>query len=128
MKLKNLLIVVKNLEKSKEFYRNLFGLNVIRDYEGKVVLSEGLVLQSEEIWKNHIKKEIIKENNSSLIYFEETYLENFILKLEKNYPSVKYLDKLTNLDSGQKMIRFYDLDGNLIEIRTPIENYNGINR
>ena len=31
MKLKNVLIVVKDIEKSKQFYHDLFGLNVVLD-------------------------------------------------------------------------------------------------
>ena len=43
--LKNVLIVVDDIEKSIEFYRDLFGLQVILKNEGNVILSEGLVLQ-----------------------------------------------------------------------------------
>ena len=42
--LKNVLIVVDDIEKSIEFYRDLFGLQVILKNEGNVILSEGLVL------------------------------------------------------------------------------------
>ena len=44
--LKNVLIVVDNIEKSIEFYRDLFGLQVVLKNEGNVILSEGLVLQA----------------------------------------------------------------------------------
>ena len=47
--LKNVLIVVDDIEKSIEFYRNLFGLQVILKNEGNVILSEGLVLQDAAI-------------------------------------------------------------------------------
>ena len=40
--LKNVLIVVDDIEKSIEFYRDLFGLQVILKNEGNVILSEGL--------------------------------------------------------------------------------------
>ena len=50
MKLKNMLIVVKDIERSKAFYKGLFGLEVLADYDGNVVLTEGLVLQAENIW------------------------------------------------------------------------------
>ena len=56
MKLKNILLVVKDIEKSKQFYRDLFGLSVILDQEGNVILTEGLVLQDEKIWKEHLEK------------------------------------------------------------------------
>ena len=44
MKLKNVLIVVKDMEKSKKFYHDLFGLDVVLDNGGNVILTEGLVL------------------------------------------------------------------------------------
>lgn len=40
--LKNVLIVVDDIEKSIEFYRDLFGLQVILKNEGNVILSERL--------------------------------------------------------------------------------------
>lgn len=52
MKLKNILIVVKDIERSKEFYHKLFGLEPILDNDGNMILTEGLVLQDESTWKN----------------------------------------------------------------------------
>ena len=37
MKLKNVLIVVKNIEKSKKYYRDLFGLSGILDNDGNLI-------------------------------------------------------------------------------------------
>ena len=37
MKLKNILIVVKDIEKSKEFYHKLFGLETILDNDGNMI-------------------------------------------------------------------------------------------
>ena len=64
MKLKNILIVVKDIEKSKRFYRDLFGLDMVLDNDGNMILTEGLVLQDEKIWKEFLGKDIIPENNS----------------------------------------------------------------
>ena len=52
MRLRNILIVVEDIEKSKKFYHDLFGLDVILDNEENVILTEGLVLQEKTIWKN----------------------------------------------------------------------------
>ena len=49
MKLKNILIVVKDIEKSKRFYHDLFGLDMVLDNNGNMILTEGLVLQDEKI-------------------------------------------------------------------------------
>ena len=120
MRLKNILIVVKDIEKSKQFYQDLFGLNMLLDNDGNVILTEGLVLQEEKIWKNFLGKEIVPENNSCELYFEEKDIEAFVEKLEKLYPSVRYVNRLMEHSWGQRVIRFYDLDGNLIEVGTPM--------
>ena len=114
MKLKNILLVVKDIEKSKQFYHDLFGLDMI------LILTEGLVLQDEKIWRDFLKKELFPKSNSCELYFEEKNIEKFIEKLEKLYPSIQYVNRLMTHSWGQKVIRFYDLDGNLIEVGTPV--------
>ena len=58
MKLKNILLVVKDIEKSKQFYHDLFGLDMILDNDGNIILTEGLVLQDEKI-KRSFRKAIL---------------------------------------------------------------------
>ena len=120
MKLRNILIVVKDIEKSKKFYHDLFGLDMVLDNDGNMILTEGLVLQDEKKWKTFLGKDIIPENNSCELYFEERDIESFVEKLERLYPSIQYVNRLMTHSWGQKVVRFYDLDGNLIEVGTPI--------
>ena len=120
MKLKNILIVVKDNERSRQFYHDLFGLELVLDNDGNMILTQGLVLQEEKYWKEFLGREIIPENNSSELYFEESDIEGFVEKLERCYPEVRYVNRLMTHSWGQKVIRFYDLDGNLIEVGTPI--------
>ena len=120
MKLKNVLIVVKDIDKSRQVYHDLFGLEMILDNDGNMILSEGLVLQDEKIWKKFLGSDIIPENNSCELYFEESDLEGFVERLEKLYPQVQYVNRLMTHSWGQKVVRFYDLDGNLIEVGTPV--------
>lgn len=120
MKLKNILIVVEDFEKSRKFYHDLFQLDVILNQDGNVILTEGLVLQQKNIWKQVLGKEIIRESNSCELYFEEADLEGFVEKLERLYPSVQYVNRLMTHSWGQKVVRFYDPDGNLIEVGTPM--------
>ena len=120
MKLKNILLAVKDIEKSRQFYHELFGLQTVLNSEGNMILTEGLVLQDEKIWREALGKEIIPENNFCELYFEEPEIEAFICKLETQYPSIQYVNRLTEYSWGQKMVRFYDLDGNLIEVRPPM--------
>ena len=122
MKLKNILIVVKDIERSRQFYHDLFDIDLVLDNDGNMILTEGLVLQDEKIWKNFLGKDIISKSNSCELYFEEQDIEAFIEKLERLYPSIEYVNRLMTHSWGQRVIRFYDLDGNLIEVGTPLES------
>jgi len=111
------LIVVKDIEKSKKFYHDLFNLDMILDKDGNMILTEGLVLQEEKYWKHFLQKEIIPRNNHCELYFEETNIEEFV---EKLYPETEYVNRIMTHSWGQKVVRFYDLDGNLIEVGTSV--------
>ena len=120
MRLKNILIVVKDIEKSRKFYNDLFGIELVHDNDGNMILTEGLVLQDEKIWESFLGRDIIPKSNSCELYFEEQDIESFVEKLERLYPNVEYVNRLMTHSWGQRVIRFYDLDGNLIEVGTPI--------
>lgn len=120
MKLKNVLIVVNDMEKAKAFYKDIFGLDVILDNDGNVIMTEGLVLQDAKLWRSFLEKDIIPKNNACELYFEERDIEAFAEKLEHYSEPIEYVNRLMTLSWGQKVIRFYDLDGNLIEVGTPM--------
>ena len=56
MSLKNVLIIVDNIDESINFYEELFGLRVITRLEGNVIMSEGLVLQDVDVWYDSLVK------------------------------------------------------------------------
>lgn len=118
--LRNILIVAEDIESSIQFYRELFGLQVMLRQEGNVILSEGLVLQDRKVWEDTVGKSTEPYNNMSELYFEDTDLEMLLAKYESGDFTVRYLTPLTELAGGQKMVRFYDPSGNLIEVRTPV--------
>lgn len=47
-------------------------------------------------------------------------IEAFAGKIEKLYPNIRYVNRLMTHSWGQQMVRFYDPDGNLIEVGTPM--------
>jgi len=120
MKLKNVLIVVKDIEKSRQFYHDLFGIDLVLDNDGNMILTEGLVLQDEKIWRAFLDRDIVPKSNSCELYFEEQDIESFVEKLERLYPTIEYVNHLMTHSWGQRVVRFYDLDGNLIEVGTPV--------
>lgn len=120
MRLRNVLITVKDMERSIRFYKELFGLDVILDQDGNVIMTEGLVLQDVEIWKKFIERDVIPCNNATELYFEEKNIEKFVDKLEQYEEEIVYVNRLMEHSWGQKVVRFYDPDGNLIEVGTPM--------
>ena len=119
MRLKNVLIVVNDIEKSKTFYKELFGLEIVLENEGNVILTEGLVLQDVTLWKDFLKKDITPQNNATELYFEEWEIDTFVKKLEEYKEPIQLVTPLMELPGGQKMLQLYDPDGHLIEVRTP---------
>ena len=106
MKLKNTLIVVKDIEKSRRFYNDLFGIDLVLDNDGNMILTEGLVLQDEKIWKSFLDRDIVPRSNSCELYFEEQDIESFVEKLEALYPSIEYVNRIMTHSWGQRVIRF----------------------
>lgn len=120
MRLRNVLIVVNDMERAIRFYKEIFGLQVILNQDGNVIMSEGLVLQDAKIWKEFLDSDLISRNNMTELYFEETDIEGFVKKLEESDFEIEYVNELMKHSWGQKVVRFYDPDGNLIEVGTPM--------
>lgn len=116
MKLKNSLIVVDDIEKSKAFYRELFGLDVVTDFGENVILTEGLVLQERKTWERFVGKEVVYGGCDAELYFEENNLDFFLERLQKYEQPVEYVNELMEHDWGQRVIRIYDPDRHMIEI------------
>lgn len=122
MKLKNILIVVSDIERSKKFYRELFGLEVIRDFGKNVILTEGLVLQEKNDWEKAIKQFSSFGGHDAELYFEENNMDEFIKRVEqfkKGGGKVEYLTEGVQTQGGRRVLRLYDLDGHVIEIGEP---------
>ena len=116
MKLKNILLVVDDIDRSIEFYHNLFGLDTAVRFEGNVILTEGLVLQERKIWDNLIGKRSVRGDGDAELYFEENNLDHFLEKLEHYPKPVRYLTPLTEYEWGKRVVRIYDPDGHIIEV------------
>lgn len=116
MKLKNIVIVVKDVERSKQFYKELFGLDVILDQEGNAILTEGLVLQESKVWEETLGQKVVWKNHASELYFEETDLELFLEKLQKYEWEIQILSWPEAAEGARRAVRLYDPDGNMIEV------------
>ena len=112
------LIAVRDIEKSKQFYHGVLGLDVVADFGANVTLTGGIALQTVDSWQGFIHKsdeEIIFGNNASELYFEEDDIDAFAAKLNR-IKNIEYIHPLIEHSWGQRVVRFYDPDKHIIEV------------
>lgn len=116
MKYSCTVISVADINAARKFYEDLFGLEVFQDYGKNVAFTCGLALQQDFDWLVGLSKDnILTKSNNIEICFEEQDFDGFLDKLKK-YPNIEYLGDLIEHSWGQRVIRFYDLDGHIIEV------------
>ena len=122
MRLKNVLIVVEDIEVSKKFYQDIFGLQVMTDFGRNVILTEGLVLQEKALWEEFVQRKVVPGGNGMELYFEHNDLDAFAEKLNASGYEITYINRLMEHEWGQRVIRFYDPDMHLIEVGERVES------
>ena len=99
------LLVVEHMERSKQFYREVLGQEVVSDLGANVTLS----------WKQFTRLEQISlGHNASELYFETEDLDAFEERL-RSMP-ISYVHPVHQQPWGQRAMRFYDPDGHIIEV------------
>ena len=123
MKMKNTLIVVKDIKKSIRFYADVLGLRVVTDFGANVTLTGGLSLQTVESWAEFI--DVSPEDlgwcgKVGEVYFEEENFDSFADKLSTL--DINYVHPVKEHGWGQRVVRLYDPDGHIIEVGESIKN------
>ena len=122
MKLKNPLLVVTDLDRAVTFYKEVLGLRVTMDFGANVTLTGGLSLQTRESWAEFIgisPDELGQSGRVSEIYFEEDDFDAFTDKLRSF--DIDYVHPIKEHGWGQRVVRFYDPDGHIIEVGESIK-------
>ena len=108
-------ISVSDIEAAKKFYKDLFGLKIYQDYGKNIAFTCGLALQQDFDWLVNLPKEKVLKKSNVEIAFEESDFDEFLIRL-KQFENIEYLDEVMEHTWGQRVIRFYDLDGHIIEV------------
>lgn len=116
MRLKNTLIVVTDINRSKSFYRDLLGFQVTADFGENVMLTQGLVLQQQDVWEQALEREIVYGGHDTELYFEEPFFDAFLEKLNDGRWHIEYLSSVETNSWGRRVVRFYDPDRHMIEV------------
>jgi catechol 2,3-dioxygenase-like lactoylglutathione lyase family enzyme len=116
MKYTCVVLSVADIAAARRFYEELFGLEVYQDYGRNIAFSCGLALQQDFDWLVNIPKEsVLTRSNNAELVFEEREFDRFLARL-RAHPEINYLGDVVEHSWGQRVIRFYDLDGHLIEV------------
>ena len=104
-------ISVSDVNLSRKFYEDLFGLEVFQNYGINISFTCGLSLQQDFDRLLNIPKELIaKKSHNMELYFEEDNFNGFISKI-KQRNDINYIGNgVIEAPWGQRCIRFYDLD------------------
>ena len=115
MKYVSTVLAVADIHAERAFYEELFGLEVYQDYGINVSFTCGLSLQQEFDWLVGLPKEsVLKKSDNIELCFEEEDFDGFLKKLEQ-MPDIVSLGVVEH-GWGQRVVRFYDLDGHLVEV------------
>ncbi len=116
MKFTGTVISVSDVNASRKFYQDLFGLELYQDYGINISFTCGLSLQQEFDWLIGAPKEtVMKRSHNMELAFETRDFDGFLEKLEQ-YPGIEYLGEVIEHSWGQRVVRFYDPDSHLIEV------------
>lgn len=109
------LVVVEDIENSRKFYEEILEQKVKVDYGENITFESGFSLHQKEHFKTLIgNRPIIRKTNNFELYFEHDAIEAFVEKLEAN--GIELVHELKVQPWQQRVIRFYDLDHNMIEV------------
>ncbi len=112
------MLVVTDIRASKKFYEEVLGQKVGMDHGENVAFRSGFALQEKQLWAQFIGKkenEITNGSDNFELYFEEKDFDKFICRL-RSLTDVRMLNDVTECPWGQRVVRFYDPDGHLIEV------------
>ncbi len=109
------LLAVKDVEASKKFYGELFGLTVAMDLGRNVTFSAGFAIQQDFAWLCDLPKESVVERSHNMeLYFEVEDFDTFLERLAAF--DVEQVHPPKTHEWKQRVARIYDPDGHIIEI------------
>ena len=121
MKFMNPLLAVSDMERSVSFYKTVLGLDKIADFGANVTLTGGVALQTQETWAQFIETDALTWNGKvSKLYFEEDDFDTFAERLRGQ--DIRYVHPVKEHAWGQRVVRFYDPDGHIIEVGENIQS------
>jgi len=116
MEFKLSLLAVKDINKSRKFYEDLFEQQVILDLGKNIMFSGGFGLQEDFPQLIGLSPDsVIAKSHNMELYFEVDDFAAFVSRL-RQYSNIKYVHPPLKHDWQQRAVRIYDPDYHIIEI------------
>jgi len=117
------LITVQDIEKSRKFYEEVLNQDVELDHGANVSFKGGFAIHDAEHYQELLRESPTTntacEKNFMELYFESDDLDGIHEKLEST--DTKFVHRIREQPWGQRVMRFYDPDGYIIEVGEPLE-------
>ncbi len=121
MKLEGFLLSVTDMARSRQFYETVLGRKVIQDFGANLTFEGGPVLQARFTQMLGLDPATeVKRSHNAELYFEEEKIDEFVKSLEQ-MGGIQYVHPLLEQPWGQRVVRFYDPDGHIIEVGEPMD-------
>jgi catechol 2,3-dioxygenase-like lactoylglutathione lyase family enzyme len=117
IRFRNSIALVKNIEESKQFYRDIIGLSVAQEYDTFVLFMDNFAIHTADLFYEYIQKPYHGErmgHDNVDFYFTTSDLEGFQARLKEH--GVTFIHEIHQHAWGEKVIRVYDPDGHILEI------------
>lgn len=109
--------LVRDMEESKHFYRDILGLTIVQDFDTFVLFQEDFAIHRADLFYEYINKPYHGEKmgrDNVDFYFTTTELSKVRDKLKES--QVEFIHDIKQMAWGEKVIRIYDPDGHILEI------------
>lgn len=125
MKQVDTIVLVENVQKSAAFYKDIFGLEVLHDWESMVIFKNRLAIHQFNLLEPREMIEEVLQRGSQGCGNLIIYLELEGESIEKCFERLKGLDveiihEIVELP-WQRIFRVYDPDKHIIEIGEPMK-------
>lgn len=121
MKYVGALVTVTDMRRARRFYEDVLGQKVSADYSQDVGFEGGFSLHEREHFKALLDgRPVGTGSNASELYFEEDDLVALQERLLGE--GVEFAHRVREQPWRQQVMRFYDYDGNLIEVGERLEH------
>ena len=120
----SVVLLVDNIEESKDFYSRVLGQKIVMDFGRNVGFKGGLAIWEKEYALNIIFKEKAQNiqvgKNNAELYFESPDLDDLYKRIKKE--KIEIIHPILEHPWGQRAFRIYDPDNHIIEFAESMEN------